>query len=662
MKLNQRTFTLAITGLIGVALLTAGLVNSRRIQYENTNRKVETVLSLTEVKKLSILGGKSVKQVLGTLNDETQITSIAIEEKTLFDFIEEGRLTLLKGSEIINAHRVGHVNRFVLNHLYNRGRKPNPDHFYLIIEKIEDYEQIRDIFRIEFGSDRIKETPRWNIIEVVDERDDLLEVGLGVDLSDVSLIQSNGFKPVIRFQNPKRLTKEIIEKKLRTITPELGDVTLIFKGESILGYPKFLGEVEAKVQQENVVLGVVEFAKQYGARQIANSHPYQSLKVHSIPEEVMEVVSPEKAATRYIRAAKERNARVIFLHPFLDVITDQGIIDYNVNFFNTVVKGLESSGFTVEKISNTDFSTYQPAQALELFVISMGVMAALAWAICLFLPRQRHVLPIFVGLGAALFYACNSVGVLAEWSRIMALILACITPTIALIMCFPKTAEVKLSLPNLLTYIIKLIVICLGGALLITAFLSDLSYLIGNNQFFGVKISFMLPLVLIGLFFYLRPHRITSIIFVFKRLLSSSVRTAGLLAVFFSIAFIFIYILRSGNYMTFQIPYLEESMRGLLEKVLFIRPRTKEFLIGYPFLVLAYTMVDKEISRHWLWFFNILGSVALISLINSFCHLHTPLLVSLYRSALGAVIGVVLGIIALLVLRALQRLAHKLHH
>ena len=105
------------------------------------------------------------------------------------------------------------------------------------------------------------------------------------------------------------------------------------------------------------------------------------------------------------------------------------------------------------------------------------------------------------------------------------------------------------------------------------------------------------------------------------------------------IFFITLLILRSGNYFSMPQFIFEKQFREFLETIFFVRPRTKEFLIGYPFLILAFLLVDKKISRLWIWFFNMIGTVALISIINSFCHVHTPIDISIYRTLLGTILG-----------------------
>ena len=66
-------------------------------------------ISLKELKQLAIIGGKSLDNVLSRFSKETALTTIAIEEVTLNDFVESGTMTILKGSEIISMHRIGRL-------------------------------------------------------------------------------------------------------------------------------------------------------------------------------------------------------------------------------------------------------------------------------------------------------------------------------------------------------------------------------------------------------------------------------------------------------------------------------------------------------------------------------------------------------------------------
>jgi hypothetical protein len=55
------------------------------------------------------------------------------------------------------------------------------------------------------------------------------------------------------------------------------------------------------------------------------------------------------------------------------------------------------------------------------------------------------------------------------------------------------------------------------------------------------------------------------------------------------------------------------------------------------------------------WFFALGIAVGTADIVDTFCHLHTPLLVSLLRVFNGAVIGIVLGALAVMVYRAIWK-------
>jgi len=99
-----------------------------------------------------------------------------------------------------------------------------------------------------------------------------------------------------------------------------------------------------------------------------------------------------------------------------------------------------------------------------------------------------------------------------------------------------------------------------------------------------------------------------------------------------------IYILRTGNF-GLPVMELEIKLREALERLLLVRPRLKEFLIGHPALVLLLASNHKQLRP-------ILLSIAVIgqlSLVNTFTHIHTPVLLSLLRSIYGLVFGFAIG-------------------
>ncbi len=211
--------------------------------------------------------------------------------------------------------------------------------------------------------------------------------------------------------------------------------------------------------------------------------------------------------------------------------------------------------------------------------------------------------------------------------------------------------------------------ISLAGALLVAGLLSDVSFMLKVNQFVGVKVLHVLPVALV--FFYIlwqitapseggRPVTPRW----FWRALVSMLRRpvtfeflawtalAGLIGL--------VYVLRTGNDSGLPIPGLETRFRGLLESLLGVRPRTKEFLIGHPAFILAVYLAARGVvaqgmttyhGARWLfwvaWPLLLAGVIGQLSMVNTFSHIHTPLTGSFARTALALVFGTVIGILAI---------------
>ena len=116
------------------------------------------------------------------------------------------------------------------------------------------------------------------------------------------------------------------------------------------------------------------------------------------------------------------------------------------------------------------------------------------------------------------------------------------------------------------------------------------------------------------------------------------------------------YISRSGN--SGSAGELELHIRALMERILYVRPRTKEFILGYPALFIAYYLYYKTKNKYSKYIL-ILGAMGTMSTVNTFTHLHTPFLYSLLRSIYGVLFGAIIGIIYILIFKIIQKNIHK---
>lgn len=172
--------------------------------------------------------------------------------------------------------------------------------------------------------------------------------------------------------------------------------------------------------------------------------------------------------------------------------------------------------------------------------------------------------------------------------------------------------------------------------------LTGTEYLIKLVEFRGVKLMHVLPIGIMVLTVAFQPvlpikgkHELSSrlrflwnLSIPLKLLLVGGTGLAAAGAV---------YILRTGNF-GLPVANLEITLRELLERVLVVRPRTKEFLIGHP--ALYFLLKERNEKAAWLMPVAVIGQ---LSMVNTFSHIHTPLLVTLIRTGYGLVFGYIIG-------------------
>lgn len=178
----------------------------------------------------------------------------------------------------------------------------------------------------------------------------------------------------------------------------------------------------------------------------------------------------------------------------------------------------------------------------------------------------------------------------------------------------------------------------------INLLLPDTNFLSGLAAFKGVKASMVLPLVLMG-----------GLLFTSGDAAQFVRRKAAVLDILIFAACagaLLLMLERSGNF-SGRVHPLELAFRDRIETLLGVRPRFKEFAIGHPLLLLGLYLWSghRTLSKLCLW----AGAVGWISIVNTFCHLHTPVAASLLRTFHGLWLGGIIGLILVGLFRLIER-------
>ncbi len=198
------------------------------------------------------------------------------------------------------------------------------------------------------------------------------------------------------------------------------------------------------------------------------------------------------------------------------------------------------------------------------------------------------------------------------------------------------------------------------GSLVITAMFSDLNFYLGNKWFYGVKFTLIIPF-LFAIFNY------NYVFLKFKtpkeawEKLKETLKYIPKYVIIISSAVIVLalsyYLIRTGK-SDFILP-LEDVIRKKLTDIFIIRPRFKEFLIGYPcFTLFIYISLFKK-NKKLQAVTGIFSTLLFTSVLNTFCHAFTDFGTSLIRSLNGLLLGILTSGVVILLCELVRRYAFK---
>ncbi|MGI6037259.1 MAG: DUF5693 family protein [Limnochordia bacterium] len=394
--------------------------------------------------------------------------------------------------------------------------------------------------------------------------------------------------------------------------------TVIFQGEEVGGYPDHIAGTAQEIGE--LPLGLIEFAYQRGQSSLAQALDYRVVRVHSITPREMARYEPAAALDRYLRAVEERGARALYLRPFTQLDLEE-----NSSFIGELHRELKARGYEPGPAEPKGRLTPHP-----LYFLLAGLGIAMAGYLLLrpWFPPRWAWLPLLPILGLIFLYFKGY----TIWARQgLAFLGALVFPALALQGVAEKPGG------RWLGPLLQIFGLSLLGGLVVASLLSETRFILKLQEFRGVKAAHLFPLLWLGLIYFPRGWRR-------KEAWKQPVRFYhGALAVL-GAALLLVYLGRTGN-TYLPVASLEIQLRTFLESLFGVRPRTKELLIGYPLLVLGLWLPKDHL---WARMGRFFGGISAISVVNTFAHAHTPVLVSLARSIYGLAGGGMVGLLLIL--------------
>jgi len=652
MRLTRFKFEWILYFLIALSLGAVLYLNSQRVLAEQRNHRVEIVADFDSLVSLSSLTGTPLNQVLSLIS-KSGVTSLAVPEDNLITLARAGKLVYYHGYEVLQNLQVNQLNA-AFQYLM-RYTKVQPHYTYVSISDTFLFDRVKAAFLRELGENNVK-ILGTSILELQGRKSDILRAGMGYASSDIRSLQNYGFTIIPRLVNSGRLNTNKIALKLNNISEAGKFKTLIFNKDQVLGYPRQLSMVAQKMKRYHLNFGWVEFGKQKGDRQLAKLMKERTLRVHSIPVRELPKLSHLAAQSRYVRAVEERGIRILYVRPWLNFEVNGNLLQYNIDYFQSLRKKLESRGYKIAVLKTPRLYLLPPSSWL-LSIVLFGV-----WLTLILLARQLWPFSsswLYGLTGLALVATIVSILLPGVFVRKMyALLCASFFPAFLILISF-QDFETRIQTNKRISLILSRTTLLAGGSLLvgfvISALLGSTPFLLNIATFSGVKIAFLLPLIIVTGFLLFASSHQKGFLYKAQRILESQLKVSHVLLGLSAVSVLGLLVLRSGNSSPSLLSPWEHLIRLILEKVFIIRPRFKEFVIGYPAVVLLCWFAGHAISKRWHGLFILGGTLATISVVNSFCHLHTPLLYSLWRTANGLALGLIVGLIAVLVTTILIR-------
>jgi hypothetical protein len=612
-----------LIGIILITFIAAAWTLTARIDQVDQSSGVEIIIDGEAYSELKSLAPEINLQKL----KENGVTGLAVYQQSLEDFLDSGALKRIEALDLVLAGN--ELQTELEKNEINIDQLENSALFAVFSDFLrEQLNNLAPELAAEYSA-KFFETAEYDFIYFPNWHEQLKDLNLGFNTAQVREAQELGLKVVYRSNN-KLNAFSALKNNLELLSPDY----LIFDGEKITGYPDKIEETAALMEEHNLIFGNIEafIAAQAGAEKLAKLNDYQLLRTHSMQQEEVEQADNQEIINRYLLSIRERSVKIIYHKPYLK---GNQLAKRNLDLLSALTSRLEAEGY---QPGSAEPVPYFSNSSWYLLAILLGVTAAGILLLNYFTAFK------YSGIMNIFFLAAAAVGIFLLQSgreillrQITALGSAVIFPSLAVIIFLleknkgGEDLEGGPSLAFVFFNFTAAVITALIGGVFVSAALNSSEFIFKINSFRGVKLAFLLPLIIISLYYLFQPGT-KNLRQEIPRLLESVIKVKHILLAGVLALIAVIYIGRTGNFPLLPVPAWELTVRRLLEKVLYVRPRFKEFLIGHPLFIFALYLGVKKRKELYFYPLLMLASVGVITTVNTFSHLHTPVMISLLRT------------------------------
>ncbi len=612
--MNKKPLPLWLPIVLVLTAIVAIYSVHRRNAVENENRSTAIAVEYETVESLAAAQGVSVETALTDLKAQG-VTSIVLSEGFLGDLVSSGRATIISES---TGPDVPMSSGLKLTDLRQIGR-------------------VRQGLRIRFKDLAGNLVPRGTTFPLPAVYPLVLrQTPIGLDPDQVALAHRLHLEIIGRCSNPPGLSSLGVQQTLAWLKSTGADVFLPM-GDQVLGRRESLNATIETLEKLGIRYASPEFTKIGGDQNVVEATPENVIRLHTAQTAELDRLDFESAVDRFVKASRERNMRILMVRPF-SYAAEQPVANFAL-FIQAIEHGLAKRSIPVGRPH-----TYtEPGVPKPLFPVLGLLIAAVSFYVATELFQDKRVLNVILVLLVLAGLAC----VLKSGRQAVALLASGAFPIVGFLLLdkLPSPKGLPKMLQPLPGYVLVSLLSVLGG-LCVAGLLNGLPYLVKADEFKGIKISIFLPILIVGWVFASR-------LLDRQKILKSPITWGTAALGVFILGVLGFMLARTGNDSSVGASGGELELRGLLDNVLYVRPRTKEFLVGNPALYVAIGLlgllrkraIEEDALAPWTVLALMVGSVGQTSVVNTLCHLHIPVVLSLARIFIGLGLGCIIGIV-----------------
>lgn len=645
--------------LVLIAIACSIYVGAVRIQVEQDYKTVNLSVNESDIRSLANANGKTTEEMLDILKDKG-VSQVLFKESTIASLENAGDLMIAQGADVQNLS---------VSSSLPANLPISETNYYLVVTDDAWREQVlREVpakisGAVAYDDGELGVVTVPTSIEATQSNQSKAQlafsgIGVGFDQEWLNTVANAGFDIIAQVSSWESPTDESLEMLADDIKAVPNLCMLMFNDKYIPGYPD-PDKIEVFYQlllddNGDIVapLGQIEFSPQEGFNTLANLADKDVVRLHTISNDEMSKFEGEtgesmdagitEALDRWDLAARERNMRALLVR-FFSIDMPGTYYESNMAYLDALHTQLEDNGFTVggdvQEMASLDIPA--AVRLLVGFGICAGFMLLLLEIGFRRLALAGFVLSALAWVG---MYVVNQTLAM----QLMALASVIEFPILSCLYFLPPKKD--LSLLQSIGRLLALCAVSFIGAMLMVGVLSDKAFMLKLSSFIGVKIAHVIPIVVVPFVLYIvRDKKPLSLC---KSLLNKALDYKWAIVFAVVAVALMIYLSRTGNE-SGEISGIEAAMRQFLNDTMGVRPRSKEFLIGYPATILYLMYAAKHRA---LWVLSIPLVIGQISLVNTYAHIHTPLLIALQRSLNGLILGILVAVVAVVVVKVGLRL------